>query len=306
MRAATALPKGCVRTLPTAGLAVVALLAGSPAPRADTILWANDGRGSPGPTLDEWNINEAAGTGTLINSFAAPNPVAQRGGPGGIAILGTSIYYGVSNSGSVFLTNPAGADLGVAFDTGLPGISAITSDGTFLYIAATGDSSLTEKVYQYTLGGNLVNTLTLVPTAGGPFLVGRTGLEIVGGNFVANQGNDQGPYNKFDSAGNLVTTEFLQQTDDFGFSGVAFDGAFYYVADVEDQPSIFRAFDAAGNLLKEIALTGCPGPNQQCDFADLAVEHVVPEPTTLGLVVPFLLAAGLTWRTRRGGTFRTA
>jgi hypothetical protein len=302
MRAATALPKGFVRTVLTAGLAGVALLAGSPAPRADTILWANDGRGSPGPTLDEWNINEAAGTGTLINSFAAPNPVARRGGPGGITILGTSIYYGVSNSGSVFLTNPAGADLGVAFNTGLPGISAITSDGNFLYIAATGDSSLTENVYKYTLGGSLVNTLTLVPTAlGAPFGLGRTGLEIVGGDFVANQGNDEGPYAKFDSAGNLTATEFLQGTDDFGFSGVAFDGTFYFVADVEDDPSIFRAFDASGNLLKEIALTGCPGPNQQCDFADLAVEPAVAEPATLGLVAPFLLGAGLMWRIRRSG-----
>lgn len=299
MGAARTLAKGCVRTFLAAGLAVAALLA-SPVARADTILWASDGRGSPGPTLDEWDINEAAGTGTLINSFAAPNPAAQRGGPGGIAILGSTIYYGVANSGSVFLTNPGGADLGVAFNTGLPGISAITSDGKFLYLAATGDSLLTENVYQYTLAGSLVNTLTLTPTAGGPFTVGRTGLEIVGSDFVANQGNDEGPYNKFDSAGNLTSTEFLQGTDDFGFSGVAFDGTFYYVADVEDDPSIFRAFDAPGTLLKEIALTGCPGPDQLCDFADLAVEHLVPEPATLGLVVPLLLGFGVLWRTRLG------
>lgn len=285
-----------------AGLAIAGLLAVAAPARADTILWANDGRGSPAPTLDEWDINEAAGTGTLLNSFSVPNPSAQGGGPGGIAILGSTIYYGVANSGSVFLTNAGGADLGVAFSTGLPGITAITSDGSFLYLAGTGNSALTENVYKYTLSGSLVDTLTLVPPAIGAPVLGRTGLEIVGGNFVANQGNDEGPYSRYDSAGNLLTTEFLSGTNDFGFSGVAFDGTFYYVANVEDSPSIFRAFDASGNLLKEISLTGCPGPNQLCDFADLAVAPALPEPASAGLLTMFLAGLGvLSWRRRSPG-----
>ena len=272
------------------GLAAAGLLASSGPARADTILWASDGRGSPGPTLDEWDVNELAGTGTLINSFAVPDPAAQSGGPGGITVLGSTIYYSVANSGSVFLTNSSGANLGVAFSTGLPGISAITSDGNFLYLAATGNSALTENVYQYTLGGALVNTIPLVPTAlGAPFVGGRAGLEIVGSNFVANQGNDEGPYNLFNGSGTLLSTNFLQFTDDFGFSGVAFDGKYYYVGDVEDVPSIFRVFDGSGTLLKEISLTGCPGPNQLCEFADLAVAPAVSEPTTLVLLAPILL-----------------
>ena len=184
----------------------------------------------------------------------------------------------------------------MAFNTGLPGISAITSDGNHLYLAATGNSALTENVYQYTLGGTLVNTIMLAPTAiGAPFTVGRTGLEIVGNDFVANQGNDEGPYGEFSSTGTLLSTIFLQMTDDFGFSGVAFDGTFYYAANVEDVPSIFRVFDASGNLLEEISLAGCPGPNQLCEFADLAVAPAVPEPVSFVLLVSFLSGLGMLW-----------
>jgi hypothetical protein len=283
--------------LVAAGLFVLAIAAA----RADTILWASDGRGSPGPTLDEWDLNVAAGTGTLIDSFAVPDPSAQGGGPGGIAVLGSTIYYGVRNSGSVFLTNPSGANLGVAFTTGLPGISAITSDGTYLYLAPTGNSAVTENVYQYTLGGTLVNTLTLVPTAiNGPFTDGRAGLEIVGGNFVANQGNDEGPYNEFNSAGQLLTTDFLTPTDDFGFSGVAFDGTDYFAGNVEDVPSTFWVFDASGALVKQLALTGCPGPNQLCGFGDLAVEFV-PEPASLAMLAAFLTGFAVLRRAGRSG-----
>ncbi len=287
----------------SAAIAAFLLLDGGVA-RADTILWANDGRGSPGPTLDEWDVNVAAGTGTLVNSFAVPDPAAQGGGPGGIAILGSAIYYGASNSGDVFKTDASGANLGVAFATGLPGISAITTDGNFLYLAATGNSALTENVYQYTLGGSLVNTVTLPPTAiGGPFSVGRTGLEILSdGSFVANQGNDEGPYNRYAGNGSLLTTEILAGTDDFGFSGVAFDGTNFFVANVEDVPSIFRAFDASGNLIKEISLTGCPGPNQLCLFADLAVAAVpaIPEPSALSLMAAGLLGLIIGARRRVG------
>lgn len=292
------------RQIPPVLIAAGVLSLGAAAARGDTILWANDGRGSPGPTLDEWDLNVAAGTGTLINSFMVPDPVAQGGGAGGIAILGSTIYYGVSNSGSVFVTDPSGANLGVAFTTRLPGISAITSDGTYLYLAATGNSSLTENVYQYTLTGTLVNTLTLVPTASGaPFTDGRTGLEYVGGNFVANQGNDEGPYSQYDSTGALVTTELLTPTNDFGFSGVAFDGTNYFTGNVEDDPSTFWVFSASGTLLKQLALTGCPGPNQLCDFQDLAVESV-PEPSSLAMFATIL--AGLFFLRRTRATARLA
>ncbi len=220
-----------------------------------------------------------------MDSFPAPNPAAQGHIGRGIAVIGSSIFYSVDDSGVVFRTNAGGADLGAAFATRLTGIGSIATDGGFLYLTATGDTATSENVYKYTLGGALVDSVTLVPTApGAPFALGRTGLETVGGDFVANQGNNEGPYNRFDAAGNLIPpTVFLQNTDDFGFSGVAFDGTSYYVADVEDDPSTLRVYDAAGNLLRAVTLTGCPGPNDRCDLQDLSAT-VVPEPTSLGLL----------------------
>ena len=58
--------------------------------------------------------------------------MAQGATGRGIAVVGSNIFYSVDNSGSVFLTNTNDVDFGVAFNTGLPGIGSITSDGQFL------------------------------------------------------------------------------------------------------------------------------------------------------------------------------
>jgi hypothetical protein len=132
----------------TGGL-TYAVIISAPA-RSDTILWANDATGRPtGPVIEEWDLNVVAGTGSLVTSFVAPNPAAQTQSGQGIAVVGSNIYYTVFNSGSAFLTNTSGANLGFAFNTGLPGISTITSDGQFLYLGGSTD----HDVYKYTLVG---------------------------------------------------------------------------------------------------------------------------------------------------------
>ena len=210
----------------------------------------------------------------------------------GIAVVGSNIFYSVDTSGTVFLTNPGGTDLGTAFNTGLPGIGSIASDGQFLYLAPTnGTTSVNETVLKYTFGGVLISTITMVPSGGPEGLLGRTGLEVVGSNFVANQGDNEGPYDKFDSAGNLLTAAFLN-LGEFSFTGVAFDGSIYYVSDEEAQPSVLRLFNAAGGSLGSVTLASCPGPNQQCDLQDLSVVvRPVPEPSVVVLLCLGIIAA---------------
>jgi hypothetical protein len=115
-----------------AGIAAVAVgcvFAAAGVARANTIIWANDARGMPGPTIEEWSVDIGGDSSMLVTSFVAPNPAAQGQSGEGIAVVGSNIYYSVFSSGSVFLTNPSGTDLGIAFSTGLPGISSIASDG---------------------------------------------------------------------------------------------------------------------------------------------------------------------------------
>jgi len=118
------------------GLGIAGLFVASAPAEADTIVWANDGgaiNGRPGPNLEEWDVNVGAATATLLNSFAAP--LVQGLGGEGIAVIGSNVYYSVFTSGNVFVTNTSGSSSGVAFSTGLSGISSIATDGRFLYLA---------------------------------------------------------------------------------------------------------------------------------------------------------------------------
>ena len=103
---------------------IAGMLLVSASVRADTMIWANDARGN-NSHIEQFD----ATTCMLLTSFLAPNPAAQGQFGRGIAVVGSNIYYSEDSSGAVFLTNPSGTDLGTAFNTGLPGIGSIASDG---------------------------------------------------------------------------------------------------------------------------------------------------------------------------------
>ena len=105
-------------------------------------------------------------------------------------MVGSDIFYSVDNSGAVFLINPSGIDLAVAFNTGLPGIASIASDGEFLYVTPTNSTvAVNETVLKYSFAGSLISTITLTLSGRPEGALGRTGLEIVGNDFIANRGD---------------------------------------------------------------------------------------------------------------------
>jgi len=267
------------------GLSIAALLVAAAPGRASTVIWTN-GNDAPAnlPIIQEFD----GSTGALLKSFLDPAGAAGETGHG-IAVVGSNIFYSVSGSTSVFRTDTNGTNLGVAFIVNIPGITgiqSIASDGQFLYVAPLSATlALNENVYKFDFSGNLIGApITLVPS-GGLVQSGRDGLEVVGGTFVANQPRgDIGPYDKFDSNGNLITAAFLNPGT-FGFTGVAFDGTLYYVFDDEAEPSQLVLFDAAGNFLNRLTLMGLPGPNDQAFISDLsAAVTAAPEPGSLALL----------------------
>jgi hypothetical protein len=240
------------------GLGVAWLLVSAAPVSASTVIWTN-GNDAPAnlPIIQEFD----ASTGALLNSFLDPAGAAGETGRG-IAVVGSNIFYSVTGSTSVFLTDTNGTNLGVAFTVNIPGVSgiqSIASDGQFLYVTRLAPPlGLNENVYKFDFSGNLIGApVTLVPS-GRLVQSGRDGLEVVGNTVVANQPRgDIGPYD-----GTLIKAAFLNRGT-FGFTGVAFDGTLYYVFDDEAQPSQVVVFDASGNFVDRVTLTGLPGPNHQ-------------------------------------------
>ncbi len=277
------------------GLGISGLLA-APAPaRADTMIWSNGfNAGTPQivPTINEFD----AKTGALVKTFA--DPAGTPGETGlGIAVVGSKIFYSVADSTSVFLTDTNGDNLGTAFvvnEPGVTGIASIATDGQFLYLTpASSTLSLNENVYKYDFSGNPIGPPITLPPSAGVVQGFRSGLEVVGNTFVANQPRgDIGPYDQFNATnGNLITAAFLNPGT-FGFTGVAFDGTFYYVFDDEADPSQLVVFNASGSFVDRVTLTGLPGPNDQAMLWDLsAVVPAVPEPSTLALLAAALCGA---------------
>jgi hypothetical protein len=273
------------------------------AARADTMIWSNgdDAGAMPGPVIQEFD----AVTGALVKSFPDPAATSPSQIGRGIAVVGSSIYYSLGGSDTVYLTNTSGANLGSAFTVTVPGVigvQSIASDGKYLYIAADGGAtSISENVYKYDFSGHLIGTVTLLPS-GSIVQAGRDGLEIVGNTFVANQPRgDIGPYDEFNATtGTLITPAFLNPGT-FGFTGVAFDGTDYYVFDDEADPSQLVVFDALGTFLDRVTLTGLPGPNDQAFLSDLAavVAPAIPEPGPVSVVAAGLFGFALCRRIAR-------
>jgi len=288
-------------------LGALASLTTAQAVLADEVVWGNSAS-SGNVNLEEFDVT----TGTLVpgQQFLVPNPIAVNDNGRGVAVLGNTIYYTTANSGNIYVTNAiTHADLGILVNTGFPGIANVATDGKFIYAASYQTSS--GVVNKYDTSGNLVGTVTV----GNGF--GRDGFEVQnnpnidGGalTFISNRGDLTGPYDVYDSSGNLLISDFIDPARD-GFNnnvtGIAYDGTNYFVSNIL-QNRLFE-YSGTGTFIKAIDLSGIPNPFGQRLLEDLsAVGNTtnnppppsVPEPASVMLFGTALAVSAVVARRRR-------
>jgi hypothetical protein len=241
-----------------------------PAARADEIVWSINASVSD-PHIDEINVT----TNQVLTDFVAPttDPLAANANGRGLAYNNAAgvIYYGfittnggLADDGKIYETNAAGQDLGVLFDTGLPGISTLTFDGTHLWVTSASPIPLLDNnIYEYSLSGTLLGTFSGLGNL-------RDGVTIANGDFLGNQGQGKGPYDQYQLVGTtlkIVTPAFINPVADVpglpgSLTGITWDGTHYFVSNPGGYgigTQGIMEFDSNGNFLTEVRLPD-PGP----------------------------------------------
>src|ERR1039457_6632686 len=133
-------------------LVLIALLAFTTASYAADEYIYGDSAGYTAPVISKFDLTTG---GTLVATYDTTEGNNGRG----VRVVGNTMYFTSASTGSVFTYNLTTAAEGTAFTIpGATGLSTIAYDGTNLYV---GDYSGTNKVYEYSLTGTLVNTLTM-------------------------------------------------------------------------------------------------------------------------------------------------
>lgn len=273
------------------------------APRAyaDTILYANSA-GSDG--IQVFSLNVAAGTETLIGSFSQ-STLGNFGNGRGVVTVGNTLYYTYADSPNVYSYNMlTHTNNGVVFTVaGASGLATMAWDGTGFWL---GDYSGTNNAYHYSPTGTLLGTAPLSKCAEvhqGGIKGFCDGLEYANGNLVSNEGDGGfgGPsqYDVYNLSGGSPVQAGLITTN-YGATGIAFDGTYYFVSDIQNDR--IGVYDGTGAFVKFIALAD--GHHTRA-IEDLSVDYNLvlnstPEPSTLVLLATGLVGVlGVAQRRRR-------
>lgn len=163
-------------------------------------------------------------TGAVTDSFI---PASTSNGRG-VVRVGDIVYYTEADSSRLYSYNIATrTSLGTVFTVpGSSGLATIAYDGASFYF---GDYSGTNKVYKYSPTGALLQTITLSLCSSY-----CDGLEYANGTLISNRadgGNGAAStFDVYDLNGAVLKSAFI--TTPYGATGIAYDGADYYVSDI--------------------------------------------------------------------------
>ncbi len=214
----------------------------------------------------------------------------SKGNGRGIVVVANVVYFTVANSGNVYKTNfTSCSDDGIAFAVpGSSGLSTIAFDGTNFWI---GDYTGTNAAYYVSPTGTLITTIHLSQCTG--FC---DGLEFFNGKLISNKA-DRPPtgYDVYSTTGTLLQPDFIPgaPTQPYDKTGIAFDGANFYVSDIANQNlQVFNG--TTGAFIQTVHITGM---NFSTAIEDLSADYAIvlgPPPAPPGAtVIPTMSEWGL-------------
>ena len=258
-----------------AAVALVSALSAIPA-QADSFFWAiNQFR-----TIERLNGD----TGAVVESFAVP---FGFGSGASIAVVGNIGYYTLLSNGDVQKVDmTTHAYLGVAFNNAVSGFqNGITPDANgHLWFAGGGS----DPIREFNTAGTLLSSHAF-PTPANSY---RDGSVVFGNFVVANRGDQQGPYDKYDLPGGngaLTANPLNFIAAGQGSNGIAFNGTNFYTSD--EQAHKVSKWDANGVFVSIANLD--PGSRyENWTFASQDINPPVPEPSTYALMFAGMALVG--------------
>jgi len=232
-------------TLGAAALAAMSIVGAAHA--GPLTLWGNNA--SYSDVVEQFDPT----TGAVLNQFSLPS-LDGSGNGRGVVIVGNTGYYTQAGSGKIGEFNATtGAYLG-SIQTPLASFASITYDGTDFWV---GDYAGSDQAYRIDMSGNLVKTINLVNNGGNAD--GLTYfLQSGQGRLISNRGDAAGgPYDVYDTNGNLLLSGLLNDTNPGSGTGVAFNGTDFYVSNIFSNS--VNIYDASGNFIQTLGL-GNPLP----------------------------------------------
>jgi hypothetical protein len=249
-----------------------------------SVLWTNN---AGTPYVQQFDTV----TGNKVGGF-----IGSGGNGRGVVTVGEVVYTTDANSGLIGkFDRTTGASLGsisAHFSNGvnLGGMSTIGFDGDNFW---TSDYTGNNNAY-YLNGttGEVIKTIQLVNSLGH-----YDGLEYFDGKLIANRfdggytGGNQ--YSVYDTDGNLLMADFIDTTGHGNGTGIAYDGANFYISDIfNGRATIWDG--ATGLYLDELVFTGALGTSTgvedlsfdyeaRIDTCRVNCNNSVPEPAALAL-----------------------